>query len=727
MAELSFEESSYRFTDPIRYFKAHDPYFFEIDNIPIKQLHENILWLRDQLKIQPAGISTASRVDFEELQPYTSGSDRVVRVKPGRFTARVNDASTRQPLSFINRLFIVNDITAPNLYRVTVPELYAFDSVILLEILNKFKSSVEEDALSMNGLETRLFTWPVFSPDIPINSSGVVLDDSVDYIKYADSGTFGSEVKNLASVISQALLWVVNSKYPEYFGQSFLIETLINNSPEQSGGMSLLPRLEANFIKHWKGVTRTAVVDVPEELSIEIPPFDSSDFNWIDESGNEQQVAGVTSRIDLVFLYTKSVDASSATILKPSGKEVITTPQLGIVRGAGIKTNFNTNPTIVQNAKNGIKQPVTDEHKILASPGDSNSLGFSSIGITGSFPTPDDLLTLAPLLSERLEEDAIELVGQSILPIAYVFVREQTEETETGVSNLLNTDIVDIRPFFRTTELTYNERAGIAAAIPQLSLANPVVGRVQLDSELYQLKNEQFSTISQAVGNVVFEFSEYVPLETPYLVYNGKKPGSPFGENFTNQPAPPGQGHATTEQQIINRMGSANNLKEFILNPVFGDDPLGSIESVKVRTHIGVRDYFWNGMWLIDTYRRNAVVLRALGRPPARDFSGNIITPDSEFVKLITLSQDTVVQFSDKWDQQWVRDCEIDVPVSPFYESSDLGTPTAIKLSTKIYPSIVANEYQDYLDIGPYDPLFEAFITIVGYTKKTRYTFNVNG
>ena len=38
-----------KFTDPIRYFKANDPYYWEVDNIPIKQLQENIRYVNDRL------------------------------------------------------------------------------------------------------------------------------------------------------------------------------------------------------------------------------------------------------------------------------------------------------------------------------------------------------------------------------------------------------------------------------------------------------------------------------------------------------------------------------------------------------------------------------------------------------------------------------------------------------------------------------------------------------
>ena len=58
---------------------------------------------------------------------------------------------------------------------------------------------------------------------------------------------------------------------------------------------------------------------------------------------------------------------------------------------------------------------------------------------------------MAPLISEKLENNAYELIGQSILPVAYVFVQGSSQV-------VLSTDVVDIRPLFRTAELSYNER-----------------------------------------------------------------------------------------------------------------------------------------------------------------------------------------------------------------------------------------------------------------------------
>ena len=594
MADFNFNDSAYTFNESIRYFKANDPYYFEVDNIPLKQLQENCNWLKDQLNLVNvfSGITEVKRADFQELRPYATGGDRVVRVKPGRYTARINDASNRQPLSFLNKV-AGDEVAQSDSYGVTIPQTNTVEGQNLLDALDTFKSSLAENALQLNGLETRLFTWPIYTPDFPVGVSGVDLDPDVNYIKYKYSGGNGDRVNNLAAVISQALLWVVGLDQPP---NSFLVEALINNSTAGPGGMSLLPRLEANFIKYWRGVARTAVVDVPTELSIEVPPFDSNDFNYIDELGNEVSVDGIQSRIDLIFIYSKPVDTSSVSILKPSGKEVITTPKLGIVRGAGIKNVFERSQSLLENVQDGIKQFVTDEHKILASPGDSfnENLGFTAASgndiafdVRGSFPSPDDILNLAPLISEKLEDSAIELVGQSILPVAYVWVKKEGSQLTNSSVAVLPTDVIDIRPIFRTTELAYNERAGIAAAMPQLSLANPAVGKAQMDFEHVRLYNEIINNyeqelLDQLLESVSFQAQKKVILEEPYLIYNGNKDnGDSFFPAYQGRVPSLQQGvyylnSQTTNATIFDKFGtSANPIKWTIPDDVLvaGDSP----------------------------------------------------------------------------------------------------------------------------------------------------------
>ena len=488
MAEIIYQESNYRFTDPIRTFKANDPYYFEVDNIPLKQLQENCLWLKDQIReVTQQRITNIVRADLEELRPYASGGDRKLKVKPGRFTARINDASTKSPLAYLEKV-VGEALGEMDEWATALPNPGTFPNdknAVLQAALQQFKSTLSQDALGMTGLVERAFTWPVVTPETLVDHDGVVVVNTTGGLSYGDaySNTYGQGANYNPMVISQALVWAESNQ--DSLDRTYL-QTFSTEDP--TVGFSKFPRTENYFIKRWRGVSRTAIVDIPTELEVEIPSFDPDDFSYIGPDGATMPVTGVQSRIDLVFIYSKPVDASGVNILTSSSKQKITKPQLGVVRGAGIRTNFqdSTVPGFDYLSNTG------EDHKILASPGDQNNanMGFTAASgndiafdVRGSFPAPDDILNLAPLISEKLEDEAYELIGQSILPVAYVWV-------QSGSEVVLASDVIDIRPFFRTAELAYNERAGIAAAFPQLSLANPAVGKSQLDYESRRLYNE---------------------------------------------------------------------------------------------------------------------------------------------------------------------------------------------------------------------------------------------
>ena len=484
MSEQIYQDSNYRFNDPIRFFKANDPYYFEVDNIPLKQLQENCNWLRDQVRKDTDKLLGVKRSDLDELRPYATGADRVIRVKPGRYSARINDASTKQPLAYLEKV-MGEAIGEVDIWSTALPNPGNFTggkNAILQAALDTFKTAVASDAMGMTGLVERSFTWPVINSDTPIDSDGVDLENGMSY-GGPDVNIPGGGAADSPMVISQALLWAKSqgSTAGEYLLPSFDISN-------PTDGWAQFPRTESYFIKKWRGVSRIAIVDVADEISIEVPSFDTDDFSYTNSAGTTTPVTGVESRIDLVFIYSKSIDSSGATILKPNGKESITTPQLGIVRGAGIKTNFQETTNFTQE----YIESVGADHRILAHPGDQKNtqMGFTSTSandiaqdVRGTFPAPDDILNLAPLISEKLEDNAYELVGQSILPVAYIWV-------QNGSQVVLSTDVIDIRPLFRTAELAYNERAGIGAAFPQLSLANPAVGKGQLDYELKRVYDE---------------------------------------------------------------------------------------------------------------------------------------------------------------------------------------------------------------------------------------------
>lgn len=590
MAKFTFSDSQYKFSEPVRYFKANDPYYFEVDNIPLKQLQENCLWLRDQLRKLGGGRRTGpetgtptgptrgttngggstdgpverpsngtleiTRRDIDELRPYANGGDRVIRVRPGRYTARVNDIGS-EPLQYVIKL-LGDELQETELYKTftTNPTNDNFNT-LLLNSIEKLKQTVASSALHMNGLAERAFTWAVKDIDSP-SDYGQLTTDALEYAGLGGVGLLGP------MIYSQALLWYRDNANSDGY---YILPTYHPTS--LAIGFAKLPTLENHLIKRWRGVARTAIVDVPEELSIEIPPFTKEDFYYFNEVGTKVYL-NAAHRIDMVFIYSKPVDASSVSILQNGIVTEITQPVLGIVRGAGIGMSYQPktiNEYLPQTVLDSAGNPT-----ILGSVADqtAESIGFlqssgteQSFTVKGSFPAPDDLLNIAPLLSQDLEDNSIELVGQTILPVAYIFVEGDTEEI-AGTRVISESDVIDIRPLLRTTELTYNERAGLAAAIPQISLANPVVGKAVLDKEMKRMSdyvNNRLTEVQTATQSQ--DFNNGKVLATGY-VFGGLNYGTEgalfhyYKQKFASDESTSNDSDVYIKNYIQSRYGYAN-------------------------------------------------------------------------------------------------------------------------------------------------------------------------
>jgi hypothetical protein len=458
---VNFKESQYKFTDPIRYFKENDPYYWEIDNLPLKQLQENVLWLKDQIDVIPtteeATTTTGvNRADFNELKPSANGTNNVVTVNSGRYTARINDAYDLTPLQKIIKLSTV--IGESSKYQTEFgvsslnPNSPQYNYVALL---NSFLIDVNSDALNLNGLIERVTVWD----NILYNLTSVQF------------------VNGKPANANWPILEIAQNV------KSFIQDQIPGSEP-----------LASEFVKQFRGVARTAVVDVPEQLSIEIPSFNEDDFfiQTVDGNGNvtgRQPIVGASKRIDLLFIYSKPVDSTETTIQKwiggtisTSGTPVkITKPILGLIKGAGVGGSYmSVNQSITPFVDNS-----TDYTSILPNVSDeldpNNGFQSASLNIHGSFPSPDDLMNLAPMIQEKFESNDPRLIGQTILPIAYVVVRRDASIGSNGAGIVRSSDIIDIRPFFRTAELTYGERSGICAATPSISLANPVATKYNIE------------------------------------------------------------------------------------------------------------------------------------------------------------------------------------------------------------------------------------------------------
>lgn len=486
MVQYNYAESDYRFRSPVRYFTANDPYYWEVDNIPLQQLMENDLWLRDQLN-KAATIGGFDRKDFNELRPYVDGTDNKVRVLPGRFTARINDIASSARFMTLQKL-------SGDLFNEGIAwQVGTYNTTSVQSNIDAITSESEYEPTFMNGMMERAFTYACIDP---FNA----------YIDYrSQTTTFNSvfPIKDIAFWANRPDTEVWTTNWLEF---------------QPDVGMAADTTLQSLFMKYWRGVARTAVVDVPEELDIEIPPFNIADFDYIDAEGTTQSRPNAEIRIDLVFAYSRPVDALETRVIdthpaSTTGYRIINKAELGIVKGAGAILNKSVRGSTGPVGTRGAA-PITDgggadengNAQIVADVGDSKTAvgGFAREGIRGSFPSPDDLMNVAPLISEKLEYNDPYLIGQTILPIAYIAVRKDTAVNAAGIQILSPSSLIDIRPFFRTAELTYSERAGIAAAMPQLSISNPVVSKVELRYEtkrLYDDYQAKFNALGSTGGN----------------------------------------------------------------------------------------------------------------------------------------------------------------------------------------------------------------------------------
>lgn len=475
----AWTESPYRFTQPVRLFKANDPYYWEVDNLPLEQLEENILWLKDQVG-NSTFVSGVGRSDLAELKPFANGASRSVFVQPGRYTARINDAYNKGigSKALTQRAVLNTQEREGFTFTYTDEEIRA----LLGDSTNTvFLNNGLYDHLQHHNSES---TSPV----------GFLLDWRHGYSYFTENNKGINEVANLPK--NKLALWKKTSSFPSQVD---------------------LQQAATEFTRVYGGAIRTSVVNVAEQMSISIPEFDVDDHR-----------VGTTAqpqvRVDLLFIYSHPIDASSTTLPSPNGSvpTEIFEPRLGLLKGAGVVavsavtqggsqdlTNTTGYVDSVEYGENsgaesfrldmgkGVDENSNYLMNAVASDQLQNDAGIGNV--YASFPSPDDVMNLAPMFAEQIEsgDNQYNLIGQSILPVAYVFVKRNKAVIEQS-------DLVDIRPFFRTTELAYNERAGIAAASPPLSFANPAVGKQELRDSTYKLKNDLQTQVSPLVSDVTF-------------------------------------------------------------------------------------------------------------------------------------------------------------------------------------------------------------------------------
>lgn len=87
-----------RIKENIRFYLPNDPYFAEVDNLPIRDLLDNDIRMQDQIDELAAKLGTTEGRDkFNELRPYVNAVEPgKVFVTPGTFMARQTLPATRE-------------------------------------------------------------------------------------------------------------------------------------------------------------------------------------------------------------------------------------------------------------------------------------------------------------------------------------------------------------------------------------------------------------------------------------------------------------------------------------------------------------------------------------------------------------------------------------------------------------------------------------------------------
>jgi hypothetical protein len=323
-----------RINENIRFYTEQDPYYFEVDNLPLQDLLNNDKTLQVQIDdiINGDNVAAVSRRNIDELRPYL-GKARVgaldyqaVFVKPGRFTARINTPSEVKNGSF----------------------------------------------------------------EVDPTASGNV-SNSVD------------AVNNL-------------------------------NSQVKSQSVS--------------GVGRTAIVELRKRIDdqdqyITIAPFDPTE--WDDNNPNN------IARIDVV--YVRAYPA-----VDQNGNSLASAPSVGILKGAGIVQGSNA--SLLSNQKSRVTDSLGTRAHMRADADDNEGSGFTlssgEVQSVGSIPIPEDLLN--SFESRIIQAEGGESYNAFFLPVAYIVV---PSSYRSNIDSIDDENICDIRPFFRTNELTFNERQAI--------------------------------------------------------------------------------------------------------------------------------------------------------------------------------------------------------------------------------------------------------------------------
>ena len=269
-------------------------------------------------------------------------------------------------------------------------------------------------------------------------------------------------------------------------------------------------------------VGRTAVFNFPGG-NISIEGFSTGAFQSVEV---DDVTLAPQGRIDVVGITT--VNGAQDDPFIPGNADELNVAigngqcKLAVVKGAGL---------ITTNEAREVGVTIGERYQTIGQPQDEMNLTaknpdgtLSNDPRVGTYPMPDDVVNICFSRSDirnNLTDWAQRNRNASFfLPIAYVFVND----TYTPNNPIPQNWLYDIRPFFRTAELTLAERQSLAASVNP-SVSNPVVtasyqeirfreevnrteGVANLQEQINVLKTQLVNAFSTLEGNSMYTIGQ---------------------------------------------------------------------------------------------------------------------------------------------------------------------------------------------------------------------------
>ena len=393
----------------IRYYKANDPYYFEVDNLPLRDLVEN------DKNLEEAVLAISGETSFRGIKELARKiKNRIVKFRKPKGTAA--QAIGRE----------------------------GFDDLLPY----------------VSGEDGRIYVTP-----------GIFSARTSRITSYHD-GSYEQEEANMGVTVGDPLS-----------------ENRLKNQEFNTPGRIEIFQLLADS----SGV----------DPSISVPSFDVDDFQF--EKGGDPAY-----RIDLIGV---------------AGGDI---PYVFLIEGAGFGAHQTGNRMDILDVNQGgsltdawENDPESLLHDAEASSTNHGKLDFGTgTKKRGNFPLPDDLFNSAPQIINN------SITGHSNagfgVALAYILVPAGFVQ-DTAI---LDANIMDVRPFFRSAELTLAERQGVSMADPPASNSNPFTTQAvtkALEEQITNVQTLMDSSIDTLSSNIATDFSLFGKVDITYAKGSGTR------------------------------------------------------------------------------------------------------------------------------------------------------------------------------------------------------------